>query len=67
MPLLSATVDRMIALDQGHLLAQGSTEQVLGDPMVIAAYLGDTAVAIGRSGPGVLSGTAPLPGGTRAR
>jgi ABC-type branched-subunit amino acid transport system ATPase component/predicted MFS family arabinose efflux permease len=69
MPLLSSTVDRMIALDQGHLLAQGSTDQVLHDPLVIAAYLGDTAVAIDRSGPGALSGAiAPaIPGPETAR
>jgi branched-chain amino acid transport system ATP-binding protein len=62
MPLLASTADRMIALDQGSLLAEGTPEEVLHDPMVIAAYLGDVGTAIERSGPRLLSTAAAPPG-----
>jgi hypothetical protein len=51
MPLLTSIADRMIALDQGSLLAEGTPDEVLHDPMVIASYLGETQTAIERSGP----------------
>ncbi|MGH9016405.1 MAG: MFS transporter [Acidimicrobiales bacterium] len=51
MPLLAGIADRMIALDQGQILAEGTPDAVLHDPGVIASYLGDTQLAIDRSGP----------------
>jgi len=50
MPLLSGLCDRLVALDLGAVLAQGSPAEVLADPLVVASYLGDDAVAINRSG-----------------
>ncbi|MGH8975740.1 MAG: ATP-binding cassette domain-containing protein [Acidimicrobiia bacterium] len=44
--LLRAACDRLIALDGGRVLAQGSPAEVLDDPAVVAAYLG-TPVATG--------------------
>jgi ABC-type branched-subunit amino acid transport system ATPase component/predicted MFS family arabinose efflux permease len=43
MPLLTAIADRMIALDQGSLLVEGSPAEVLHDPRVVASYLGESA------------------------
>jgi branched-chain amino acid transport system ATP-binding protein len=37
---LSRLVDRMLVMDRGRLLAEGSPEQVLADPQVQAAYMG---------------------------
>jgi ABC-type branched-subunit amino acid transport system ATPase component/MFS family permease len=50
MPLVTSVADRLVALDQGLLIAEGSPEAVLHDPGVISSYLGDTAAAIARSG-----------------
>jgi ABC-type branched-subunit amino acid transport system ATPase component/sugar phosphate permease len=49
MPLLAGLADRLVALDQGSLLVEGSTDAVLRDPLVIASYLGENATAIARS------------------
>jgi ABC-type branched-subunit amino acid transport system ATPase component/MFS family permease len=54
MPLLCGVADRMIALDQGRLLAAGTPADVLQEPAVIASYLGETDSVIARSGPGVV-------------
>jgi branched-chain amino acid transport system ATP-binding protein len=50
MPLLRSVADRMIALDQGVLIAQGTPTEVLNHPQVVASYLGDNEVAVERSG-----------------
>jgi branched-chain amino acid transport system ATP-binding protein len=50
MPLITAVADRLVALDQGLLIADGSPDAVLHDPVVVSSYLGDNAAAIGRSG-----------------
>ena len=50
LPLLSAVSDRMIAMDLGAVIAQGSPEEVVHDPSVVASYLGDNQSAIARSG-----------------
>jgi branched-chain amino acid transport system ATP-binding protein len=50
MPLVSAVADRLVALDQGLLIADGPPQQVLHDPVVVSSYLGDNAAAIARSG-----------------
>jgi ABC-type branched-subunit amino acid transport system ATPase component/MFS family permease len=50
MPLITAVADRLVALDQGLLIAGGLPEAVLHDPVVVSSYLGDNAAAIGRSG-----------------
>ena len=50
-PLLSATTDRMIALDLGRVVATGTATEVIHHPAVVASYLGESEVAVARSGP----------------
>ncbi|MEQ8839358.1 MAG: MFS transporter [Acidimicrobiales bacterium] len=50
MPLVSAVADRIIALDQGAVIADGTAEQVLNHPDVVASYLGTNEDVIARSG-----------------
>ena len=40
MPLITAIADRMVALELGSVISEGTPEAVLADPRVIASYLG---------------------------
>ena len=51
-PLLLSTVDRLLALDLGEVVAVGDPDAVIHDPHVVASYLGTDSVSIGRSGDG---------------
>jgi sulfate-transporting ATPase len=50
MDVVSATCDELIVLDFGHVIASGPTADVLRDPAVRAAYLGQAGEAAGRDG-----------------
>lgn len=50
MPLIASVSDRLVALEVGSVIAEGVPQEVLTDPRVVASYLGDDALAIGRSG-----------------
>ena len=50
MPLLTSVSDRLIAMDAGAVIATGTCDEVLNDPMVVESYLGNTAELIARSG-----------------
>ncbi|HEX7132377.1 MAG TPA: MFS transporter [Iamia sp.] len=50
MPLITAVSDRLVAMDQGAVIAVGTPTEVLHDPAVVASYLGTTASVIARSG-----------------
>ena len=50
MPLLSAICDRMIALELGGVIAEGTPEEVLAHESVIESYLGTDESTINRSG-----------------
>ena len=50
MPLLSGLCDRLVALELGSVIAEGTPTEVLNHPAVIASYLGTDEKAIARSG-----------------
>ena len=50
LPLISSIADRLIALDQGEVIAVGSPADVLTHPDVVESYLGNNAAAQQRSG-----------------
>ncbi len=50
LPLLGSISDRMIALDLGRLVAEGSPAEVVEHPAVVASYLGTDDATILRSG-----------------
>jgi branched-chain amino acid transport system ATP-binding protein len=50
MPLLAGLCDRMIALELGGIIAEGTPTEVLEHPRVIESYLGTDESAIKRSG-----------------
>ena len=52
MPLITAISDRIIALELGHPIAEGTPAQVVRDPAVVSSYLGGDISAINRSGRG---------------
>jgi ABC-type branched-subunit amino acid transport system ATPase component len=50
-PLLMSITDRMIALDLGRIVTVGRATEVVNHPAVVASYLGESEVAVARSGP----------------
>lgn len=50
MPLVTAVSDELIAMETGRLIARGTPEAVVNDPLVVEAYLGVDAAVIRRSG-----------------
>jgi ABC-type branched-subunit amino acid transport system ATPase component/predicted MFS family arabinose efflux permease len=50
MPLICGISDRMIALELGSPIAEGTPAEVISTPRVVAAYLGSDEATINRSG-----------------
>ena len=50
MPLITSISDRMIALELGHPIVEGTPQEVTNDPTVVASYLGGDLASINRSG-----------------
>ena len=71
MPLIMDLADRIVALESGRLLAEGTPAQIRRHPEVIRSYLGSTAETIDRSGTvGANEATIsshPTPGARRRR
>jgi branched-chain amino acid transport system ATP-binding protein len=49
-PLIRGVSDRLVAMDQGAVIATGAPVDVLTDPLVVESYLGTSEAAIHRSG-----------------
>ncbi len=52
MPLITSISDRMIALDLGAVITDGTPDEVVNHPQVVASYLGTDETVIARSGDG---------------
>ena len=50
MPLITAISDRMIALELGQPIVEGTPGEVTTDPRVVSSYLGGDLSTINRSG-----------------
>jgi ABC-type branched-subunit amino acid transport system ATPase component len=50
MPLITSISDRLICLELGAILSEGTPEDVIRDPRVVASYLGGDVDVINRSG-----------------
>lgn len=57
--LVRSMADRLLCMHLGQVIAEGASEDVLGDPAVVSSYLGSDPVAIARSGR-VVSGAGPV-------
>ena len=49
MPLITTISDRLIALDQGHVVAEGDPYHVQHHPEVVESYLGSSVDLVARS------------------
>jgi branched-chain amino acid transport system ATP-binding protein len=49
-PLICAVSDRLLALEQGRVIASGAPQEVLSDPRVVESYLGNNEATRNRSG-----------------
>jgi len=47
---VTSVADRLVAMDQGRVIAEGDPDEVLRDPAVVASYLGTNADVLARSG-----------------
>jgi branched-chain amino acid transport system ATP-binding protein len=67
MPLITAVSDRMIALELGHPIVEGTPDEVIHNPRVVSSYLGGDMAVINRSGAGSGNGKGNGSKGARAR
>jgi energy-coupling factor transporter ATP-binding protein EcfA2 len=49
-PLIMGISDRIVAMADGRVIAEGTPDEVRADPVVVDAYLGGSVTAIERSG-----------------
>ncbi|MGH9195091.1 MAG: ATP-binding cassette domain-containing protein, partial [Acidimicrobiia bacterium] len=67
MPLVTSIADEIIALDLGRVVTQGTPQEVVNHPRVVASYLGTEEEFIARSGALSGPGTGSNPKSTRTR
>ena len=65
MPLITSISDRMIALELGHPIVEGTPQEVIHDQRVVSSYLGGDMATINRSG--TSPGPAPAATATATR
>jgi hypothetical protein len=61
MPLITGISDRMIALELGHPIVEGTPQEVTTDARVVSSYLGGDLAVINRSGASAPTDPAPAP------
>lgn len=66
MPLIQSISDRLVALELGSVIAEGSPAEVINHPRVIESYLGESAAVINRSGD-TIDFSAASPGDSSAK
>ena len=66
LPLLFRLADRLVAMELGAVIAEGSPQEVRNHPDVIRSYLGGELVAVERSGSMVMSGAPSSANGVHA-
>jgi branched-chain amino acid transport system ATP-binding protein len=62
MPAVMRLSDRVVVLDAGKKIAEGKPQQVVSDPRVVAAYLGESASSAVSAPPGVETVPTPATG-----
>ena len=67
MSLVSKVSDRVLAMNQGEVLAVGTSREVQNDPGVIEAYLGSVSDVVSLRRPGALAGAGAGAGAGPAR
>jgi ABC-type branched-subunit amino acid transport system ATPase component len=67
LPLLMNLCDRLYAMESGHVIAEGTPEQVRSDPRVIASYLGTNGAAVTRSNQPARGSTSKVTAGAGSR
>jgi branched-chain amino acid transport system ATP-binding protein len=67
MPLITSISDRIIALELGHPIAEGTPDEVIKNPRVVSSYLGGDLATINRSGTAAAAEAQPNPAGPRLR
>ncbi|HVF75657.1 MAG TPA: MFS transporter [Acidimicrobiales bacterium] len=65
MPLITEISDRMLALELGAVIAEGTPAEVISNPRVVESYLGGDVAAVNRSG--TVNGNGNGHGGRRRR
>ena len=66
MPLITSISDRMIALELGHPIVEGTPQEVIHDQRVVSSYLGGDMATINRSGAAPAAKTTAAPTATKS-